>query len=168
MSAAGSADGGSSGVPPDSATPDAAAAPDSPASTASDPVPPADPGSVFGPLAQGGSPRAGGPPGGSTVLRPEDADRFTRRLDDLEQSVAEARDALRSLAETPLALGSGQDNALMGAWYRDLLADDAAPAADDLARELDAVRRTVRESVAEWEHTDRGAAAGFSSDPPPS
>jgi len=128
-----------------------------------DPVPASPPGSVHGPAAQGT-----GSAGESTVLRPEDAERFTSRLDDLEQSVAEARDALRRLAETPLALGSGQDNAVMGAWYRDLLDGDAAPAADELARELDMVRRAVRESVARWEDTDRGAAAGFHPDPPPS
>ena len=122
-------------------------------------------GAVFGP-AGAVEPR---PPGGdgSTVLRPEDAERFTLRLDDLERSVAEARAALRGLADDPLPVGSGQDNAAIGDWYRSLLTGAAAPAADELARELDAVRRAVRDSVTAWEDTDRDAATSFE-DPPPS
>ena len=130
-----------------------------------DPEPPPG-GAVFGPAAgTAGSHDSGGD--GSTVLRPEDAERFTLRLDDLERSLGEARDALRGLADAPLPLGSGQDNAAIGEWYRSLLTGAAAPAADELARELDAVRRAVRDSVTAWEETDREAATSFE-DPPPS
>lgn len=106
-----------------------------------------------------------GRPQTSAALSPADARRFTSHLDDLERSVAEARDALRRLAETPLATGGGQDNAAIAAWYRDLLAADAAPAADELARELDAVRRAVGEGAAAWEETEGRAAEAFTRDP---
>jgi hypothetical protein len=102
-----------------------------------------------------------GPPGdaaGSASLRPADAQRFTGHVDALEQSVAEARDALQRLADTPLATGSGQDAAAMAAWYRELLTGDAAPAADALARELEGLREAVRAGTADWEDTDRAAA----------
>jgi hypothetical protein len=76
-------------------------------------------------------------------------------VDDLERTVAEAREALRRLAEDPLATGTGQDNAEMAAWYRELLVTDTVPAADDLSRQLEAVRRAVVEGTAAWESTDR-------------
>ncbi|HEY2223605.1 hypothetical protein [Actinomycetospora sp.] len=103
-----------------------------------------------------------GPPGpgpsgdeGSAALDPADARRFAGRVDDLERTVAEAREALRRLAEDPLSTGTGQDNAEMAAWYRELLVTDTVPAADDLSRQLDAVRRAVVEGTAAWESTER-------------
>ena len=124
---------------------------------------PADGGAGDGGAGEGGV--GSGPPATSAALSPEDARRFTRRLDDLEDSVAAARDALRRLADTPLATGGGQDNAAIAAWYRELLATDAAPAADALARELDAVRRAVGEGTAAWEETEARAREAFGEDP---
>jgi hypothetical protein len=92
---------------------------------------------------------------GSAALNPADARRFAGRVDDLERTVAEAREALRRLAEDPLATGTGQDNAEMAAWYRELLVTDTVPAADDLSRQLDAVRRAVVEGTAAWEESER-------------
>ena len=92
---------------------------------------------------------------GSAALHPADARRFAGRVDDLERTVAEAREALRRLAEDPLATGTGQDNAEMAAWYRELLVTDTVPAADDLSRQLDAVRRAVVEGTAAWEESER-------------
>ena len=106
-----------------------------------------------------------GRPSTSAALSPEDARRFGGRLDDLERSVDEARDALRRLADTPLATGGGQDNAAIAAWYRDLVATDAAPAADALARELDALRRAVGAGTAAWEETEGRARETFGRDP---
>ena len=83
------------------------------------------------------------------------AGRFAGRVDDLERTVAEAREALRRLAEDPLATGTGQENAEMASWYRELLVTDTVPAAEDLTRQLDAVRRAVVEGTAAWEEADR-------------
>lgn len=107
-------------------------------------------------------------PGGdgrAASLDPEDARRFASRVDDLERTVAEAREALRRLAEDPLATGTGQDNAEMAAWYRELLVTDTVPAADELTRELDAVRRAVVEGTAAWEEADRRTGDAFRSGP---
>lgn len=92
---------------------------------------------------------------GFAALDPEDARRFAGRVDDLERTVAEAREALRRLAEDPLATGTGQENAEMASWYRELLVTDTVPAAEDLTRQLDAVRRAVVEGTAAWEEADR-------------
>jgi len=74
----------------------------------------------------------------------------------LEGRVARSpEEALRRLAEDPLATGTGQDNAEMAAWYRELLVTDTVPAADDLSRQLDAVRRAVVEGTAAWEESER-------------
>jgi hypothetical protein len=43
----------------------------------------------------------------------------------------------------------------MAAWYRELLVTDTVPAADDLARQLDAVRRAVVEGTAAWRESER-------------
>ena len=115
--------------------------------------------------ASGSSDAPDGAPATSAALSPADAHRFTGRLDELEASVAEARDALRRLADTPLATGTGQDNAAIAAWYRELLTVDAAPAADVLARELEAVRRAVDEGTAAWERTEARAADSFGAGP---
>ena len=64
---------------------------------------------------------------GFAALDPEDARRFAGRVDDLERTVAEAREALRRLAEDPLATGTGQENAEMASWYRELLVTDTVP-----------------------------------------
>ena len=106
-----------------------------------------------GPSGPGPGTPSGG--GGSAALHPADARRFAGRVDDLERTVAEAREALRRLAEDPLATGTGQDNAEMAAWYRELLVTDTVPAADDLSRQLDAVRRAVVEGAAAWEESER-------------
>lgn len=70
---------------------------------------------------------------GFAALDPEDARRFAGRVDDLERTVAEAREALRRLAEDPLATGTGQENAEMAS----------------------SVRRAVVEGTAAWEEADR-------------
>lgn len=88
------------------------------------------------------------------------------RVDVLQDGVTEAQAALRLLAAEPLAVGSGQDNTAIAAWYRALVEDDTAPAAAALAADLDAVRATLRRDVAGWEQTDRGGAASFGSSGP--
>lgn len=108
-------------------------------------------------------PGTGGSEGAS--MRPDEARAFAGKVDALEQGVTEAQDALGRLAAESLAVGSGEDNAAIAAWYRALVTSDTVPAARTLAAELDALRRAVRESAAAWEHTDAGAAATFRTDP---
>lgn len=89
------------------------------------------------------------------------------RVDALTDSVTEAQDALRRLAAEPLAVGSGQDNAAIAGWYRDLVDGDTAPAAAALAADLDAVRSLMRRDVAAWEQHDRRGAGSFVADEDP-
>ncbi|GAA4827121.1 hypothetical protein GCM10023201_12390 [Actinomycetospora corticicola] len=104
---------------------------------------------------------------GFAALDPADAERFAGRVDDLERTVAEAREALRRLAEDPLATGTGQENTEMAAWYRELLVTDTVPAADDLARQLDAVRRAVVEGTAAWRESERSIRDSLDPGPGP-
>ena len=103
------------------------------------------------------------PPSGSgtVAIEPSAVQDFAGRVDALEQGVSEAHEALRRLADEPLATGTGQDNAAISAWYRELVSSDSAPAARDLAGELDGVRTAVREGATSWEHTESGTAGSF-------
>jgi uncharacterized protein YukE len=103
--------------------------------------------------------------GGEAAMRPDEARAFAGKVDALEQGVTEAQAALDGLGAESLAVGSGEDNAAIAAWYRELVTSDTVPAARTLAAELDALRRAVRESAAAWEHTDAGAAATYRPDP---
>lgn len=107
----------------------------------------------------------GGAGGGEAAMRPDEARAFAGKVDALEQGVAEAQAALDALAAESLPVGSGEDNAAIAAWYRDLVTSDTVPAARTLAGELDALRRAVRESAAAWEQTDADAAASYRTDP---
>lgn len=107
----------------------------------------------------------GGTGGGGAAMQPDEARAFAGKVDALEQGVTEAQAALDSLGAESLAVGSGEDNAAIAAWYRELVTSDTVPAARTLAAELDALRRAVRESAAAWEHTDAGAAATYRPDP---
>jgi hypothetical protein len=103
----------------------------------------------------------GGTGGGEAAMRPDEARAFAGKVDALEQGVTEAQAALDGLGAESLAVGTGEDNAAIAAWYRELVTSDTVPAARTLAAELDALRRAVRESAAAWEHTDAGAAATY-------
>lgn len=109
-------------------------------------------------------PGAGGDPGIATgeVLA------VAGRVDALSDGVADAQAALRRLAAEPLPVGTGQDNAAIAAWYRELVDSDTAPAAAAVAADLDAVRTTLRRDVAGWEQNDRRGAASLGAEEPPS
>lgn len=111
----------------------------------------------------GGGGAGGG--GGEAAMRPDEARAFAGKVDALEQGVAEAQAALDGLAAEALPVGTGEDNAAIAAWYRQLVTSDTVPAARTLGRELDELRRAVRESAAAWEHTDAGAAASYRTEP---
>jgi hypothetical protein len=107
----------------------------------------------------------GGTGGGEAAMRPDEARAFAGKVDALEQGVVEAQAALDGLAAESLAVGSGEDNAAIAAWYRRLVTSDTVPAARTLAAELADLRRAVRESAVAWEHTDAGAAASLRQEP---
>ena len=118
---------------------------------------------------QGGAGGTGGTGGtggaGEAAMRPDEARAFAGKVDALEQGVAEARAALDALGAESLAVGSGEDNVAIAAWYRELVTSDTVPAARALADELGELRRAVRERAAAWEHTDTGAAATYRAEP---
>jgi len=107
----------------------------------------------------------GGGSGGEAAMRPDETRAFAGKVDALEQGVTEAQAALDGLAAESLAVGTGEDNAAIAAWYRDLVTSDTVPAARALAAELAELRRAVRESAAAWEQADADAAATFRTDP---
>jgi uncharacterized protein YukE len=107
-----------------------------------------------------------GDSGDEAAMHPDEARAFAGKVDALEQGVLDAQSALDGLAAESLAVGSGEDNAAIAAWYRQLVTSDTVPAARTLAAELAELRRAVRESATAWEHTDAGAAAAYREDPP--
>lgn len=107
----------------------------------------------------------GGGVGGEVSFQPEEARAFAGQVDALEQGIADAQAALDGLAAEPLAVGSGQDNAAIADWYRDLVTSDTVPAARTLAGELADLGRAVRESATSWEHLDTGGAGALGADP---
>jgi len=113
---------------------------------------------------------AGGPTGGAgeAAMRPDEARAFAGRVDALEQGVAEAQAALDRLAAESLPVGSGEDNAAIAAWYRELVTSDTVPAARTLAGELEALKAAVRQSAALWEQADQSGARALDQDPGPS
>ncbi|PVZ09615.1 hypothetical protein [Actinomycetospora cinnamomea] len=113
---------------------------------------------------------SGGGPGGSgeAAMQPDETRAFAARVDALEQGVAEAQAALDRLAAESLAVGSGEDNAAIAAWYRELVATDTLPAARTLAGELEALQGAVRQSVAMWEQADDAGARSLRPDTGPS
>ena len=113
----------------------------------------------------GGGDAAGA--GGEAAMRPEETRAFAGRVDALEQGVAEAQAALDRLAAETLPVGSGEDNAAIAAWYRELLTSDTVPAARTLAGELEALKSAVRQSAALWEQTDAGGARSLGPEPGP-
>jgi uncharacterized protein YukE len=110
-------------------------------------------------------PGGAGGPGGEVSMQPDEARAFAGQVDALEQGIADAQAALDGLAAEPLAVGSGQDNAAIAGWYRDLVTSDTMPAARTLAGELGDLGRAVRESATAWEHLDAGGAASYRTDP---
>jgi uncharacterized protein YukE len=115
-----------------------------------------------GPGGSGGGGGGGG--GGEVSMQPDEARAFAGQVDGLEQGIADAQAALDGLAAEPLAVGSGQDNAAIAGWYRDLVTSDTVPAARTLAGELGELGRVVRESAAAWEHLDADGAGAFGAD----
>ncbi|MEJ2863278.1 hypothetical protein [Actinomycetospora flava] len=107
----------------------------------------------------------GGGRAGEASMRPDETRAFAGKVDALEQGVTEAQAALDGLAAESLAVGTGEDNAAIAAWYRDLVTSDTVPAARTLAAELAELRRAVRESAAAWEQADADAASTFRTDP---
>jgi uncharacterized protein YukE len=105
--------------------------------------------------------------GGEAAMRPEETRAFAGRVDALEQGVAEAQAALDRLAAETLPVGSGEDNAAIAAWYRELVTTDTVPAARSLAGELEALKSAVRQSAALWEQTDAGGARPLGQEPGP-
>jgi uncharacterized protein YukE len=103
--------------------------------------------------------------GGEAAMRPEETRAFAGRVDALEQGVAEAQAALDRLAAETLPVGSGEDNAAIAAWYRELVTSDTVPAARTLAGELEALKSAVRQSAALWEQTDTGGARSLGPEP---
>jgi uncharacterized protein YukE len=110
----------------------------------------------------GGSGGTGG--SGEVSIQPDEARAFAGQVDALEQGIADAQAALDGLAAEPLAVGSGQDNAAIAGWYRDLVTSDTVPAARTLAGELGDLGRAVRDSATRWEHLDSGGAGAFGAD----
>ncbi|WP_285652653.1 hypothetical protein [Actinomycetospora sp. NBRC 106375] len=117
------------------------------------------------PAGDGAGGGASGGGGGEAAMRPDEARAFAGKVDALSDGVAEAQAALDGLGAESLAVGSGEDNAAIAAWYRELVTSDTVPAARALADELGELRRVVRESAAAWEHTDAGAAATYRAEP---
>lgn len=113
----------------------------------------------------GGEDGRGAGGGGEAAMRPDETRAFAGKVDALEQGVTEAQAALDGLAAESLAVGTGEDNAAIAAWYRDLVTSDTVPAARTLAAELAELRRAVRESATAWEQADADAAASFRTDP---
>lgn len=110
----------------------------------------------------GGGSAGGG--GGEAAMRPDEARAFAGKVDALEEGVAEAQAALDGLAGESLAVGTGEDNAAIAAWYRRLVTSDTVPAARTLAGELGELRRAVRDSAALWEQTDADSARSLRMD----
>jgi hypothetical protein len=110
-------------------------------------------------------PPPGGSGGGEAAMQPDETRAFAGRVDALEQGVAEAQAALDRLAAESLPVGSGEDNAAIAAWYRELVASDTLPAARTLAGELEALQSAVRRSVALWEQADETGARSLGPDP---
>ena len=99
---------------------------------------------------------AGG--GGEAAMRPGEVRALARKVDDLEQGVIEAQAALDGLAAESLAVGSGEDNAAIAAWYRELVSSDTVPATRSLRAELDALRDALAKGAARWEQADADGA----------
>ena len=108
---------------------------------------------------------AAGSAGGEAAMSPDEARAFAGKVDALEQGVTEAQAALDGLGAESLAVGSGEDNAAIAAWYRELVMSDTVPAARSLAAELAELRQAVRDSAAVWEQADADAAASVRPEP---
>lgn len=106
----------------------------------------------------------GGDGGGEAAMRPDETRALAGKVDALEQGVTEAQAALDGLAAESLAVGSGEDNAAIAAWYRDLVTSDTVPAARTLATELAELRRALRDSATAWEQADADAASSLRPD----
>ncbi|MEJ2886695.1 hypothetical protein [Actinomycetospora aeridis] len=104
---------------------------------------------------------------GEAAMRPDEARAFAGKVDALEQGVLEAQAALDGLGAESLAVGSGEDNAAIASWYRELVTSDTVPAARTLATELAELHRAIRESAVAWEQADADAAASLRPDPGP-
>lgn len=98
---------------------------------------------------------------GTARVSPDELREFGSKVHNVNQAISDLQQALNGLGGEHLATGSGQDNEAITGYYRGLIGDEAAPATQELAGQLEQMRDAVHANADDWENHEKANREAF-------